>query len=378
MFKNISRINRNAAKAASNRSSVIRRTAIRSYSSSGEQSSSGGSGSGAAIFAGGALLTGIGLYYFNNVNHNYEGTRNQALAKVEEKLPVESGSRDYQKVYNAIVDILETEDYDDGTFAPVLLRLAWHASGTFSKYDKANPGGSNKATMRFKAEAEDGANAGLEVGRDLLNNKVKPQFPWISYGDLWTLAGVAALQEMGGPKTAWRPGRIDGTDEREAITERLPDGAKDEGHIKNIFERLGFDDEEAVCLIGAHAVGRTHKDRSGFEGPWTFSPVTFSNQFYRLLLDSDWQVKKWDGPKQYEDQETKSLMMLPTDYALRTSEKYRPIVEKYAADEDKFFSDFARAFAKLIELGVPLKQLEHSPPVFFKTSDEIEAEKESK
>lgn len=34
-----------------------------------------------------------------------------------------------------------------------------------SKYDKANPGGSNKATMRFKAEAKDEANAGLEIGR---------------------------------------------------------------------------------------------------------------------------------------------------------------------------------------------------------------------
>lgn len=174
-------------------------------------------------------------------------------------------------------------------------------------------------------------------------------------------------------QVAWRPGRIDGTDEREAITNRLPDGAKDEHHIQNIFNRLGFNDREAVCLIGAHAVGRTHKDRSGFEGPWTFSPISFSNQFYKLLLESDWKEKQWDGPKQYEDQETKSLMMLPTDYALRTSERYRPYVEKYAENEDLFFEDFAKAFAKLIELGVPLKQFEHSPPVFFKTSDEVDS-----
>ncbi|TIB65289.1 hypothetical protein E3P77_02818 [Wallemia ichthyophaga] len=370
---NFGKINKNVARAASNRKAVICQPVMRSYSSQGGESG-GGSGRG-AIFAGGALLTGLGLYFFNNLN-NYEGTRNQAVAKIEEKLPVDSGSRDYQKVYNAIVDVLENENYDDGTFAPVLLRLAWHASGTFSKHDKANPGGSNKATMRFKAEAEDGANAGLEVGRDLLNNRVKPQFPWISYGDLWTLAGVVGLQEMGGPKVAWRPGRIDGMDEREAITNRLPDGAKDEKHVQNIFDRLGFDDGETVCLIGAHAVGRTHRDRSGFEGPWTFSPITFSNQFYKLLMESEWKEKKWDGPKQYEDQETKSLMMLPTDYALRTSDKYRPYVEKYAEDEDVFFKDFSRAFAKLIELGVPLKQFEHSPPVFFKTSDEVEAEKD--
>jgi cytochrome c peroxidase len=38
---------------------------------------------------------------------------------------------DYQKVYNAIAKRLEEhDDYDDGSYGPVLLRLAWHASGT--------------------------------------------------------------------------------------------------------------------------------------------------------------------------------------------------------------------------------------------------------
>lgn len=116
MLRNIRKINLNANRGVFNRTNVIR-----SYSTSTESGPSGG-GRG-AIFAGGALLTGLGLYYFNNLNHNYEGSRNQAIAKVEEKLPVDSGSREYQKVYNAIVDTLETEDYDDGSFAPVLLRL---------------------------------------------------------------------------------------------------------------------------------------------------------------------------------------------------------------------------------------------------------------
>jgi cytochrome c peroxidase len=52
-------------------------------------------------------------------------------------------------------------------------------------------------------------------------------------------------------------------------------------------------------------------DRSGFEGPWTFSPVTFSNQYFTLLLEEPWQWRKWKGPAQYEDKKTKSLMMLP-------------------------------------------------------------------
>jgi cytochrome c peroxidase len=47
----------------------------------------------------------------------------------------------------------------DGSLAPVLVRLAWHASGTYDKND--NTGGSNYATMRFPKEANWGANKGL-------------------------------------------------------------------------------------------------------------------------------------------------------------------------------------------------------------------------
>lgn len=37
-------------------------------------------------------------------------------------------------------------DYDDGSYGPVLVRLAWHTSGTYDK--NTNTGGSNGATMR--------------------------------------------------------------------------------------------------------------------------------------------------------------------------------------------------------------------------------------
>ena len=53
--------------------------------------------------------------------------------------------------------------------------------------------------MRFAPEANHGANAGLINGRNKLE-PVKAQFPNISYSDLWTLAGVVGIQEMGGPK----------------------------------------------------------------------------------------------------------------------------------------------------------------------------------
>ncbi len=34
---------------------------------------------------------------------------------------------------------------------------------------------------------------------DLLE-PIKEQFPWISYSDLWTLAGATAIEDMGGAR----------------------------------------------------------------------------------------------------------------------------------------------------------------------------------
>lgn len=47
--------------------------------------------------------------------------------------------------------------------------------------------------MRFQPESLHGANNGLDVARTLMED-IKKEFPWVSYGDLWTLAGVCAIQ----------------------------------------------------------------------------------------------------------------------------------------------------------------------------------------
>jgi cytochrome c peroxidase len=111
--------------------------------------------------------------------------------------------------------------------------------------------------------------------------------------------------------------------------------------------------EEIVALSGAHAVGRCHTNRSGFDGPWTFSPITFTNDYYKLLLEEKWTGREWSGPTQFQDLGTKSLMMLPTDMSLIKDESFKRSVEKYAADQDVYFEDFAKVLTKLFELGVP-------------------------
>ena len=115
---------------------------------------------------------------------------------------------------------------------------------------------------------------------------------------------------------------------------RLPDGAKDAKHVRWVFEKMGcelalgmtdiqsnlklqvhasattlstcsctpmwhfnclgglslrrFDDQEMVALSGAHALGRCHPDRSGWDGPWTNAPTTFSNEYFVQLFENKW------------------------------------------------------------------------------------------
>lgn len=258
---------------------------------------------------------------------------------------------DYRIVRRDIADLLENLDYDDGSYGPVLVRLAWHSAGSFSVYDQT--GGSNNATMRFSPEKDYGGNAGLHVARDLLES-VKAKHPGLTYADLYTLAGVVAVEEMGGPTINWVPGRVDSADNSPTAPDgRLPDAGLGADHVRAVFKRLGFGtDREAVALSGAHCLGRCHTDRSGFDGPWTNAPTTFSNLYFTDLLADKWNIRNWNGPQQYED-DTKSLMMLPTDMALKTDPKFRVICEEYANDEAAFFKDFSGAFSKLLHNGHP-------------------------
>ena len=90
-----------------------------------------------------------------------------------------------------------------GGIGPMLLRLAWHSSGTYDV--KAKNGGSDGATMRFNKEAAHGGNAGLQHARALME-PVKAANPDMTYADIYVLAGVVAIEEMGGPNVGFRWG----------------------------------------------------------------------------------------------------------------------------------------------------------------------------
>jgi cytochrome c peroxidase len=93
----------------------------------------------------------------------------------------------------------------------------------------------------------------LGVARKALE-PVKSKFPEVSYGDLYTYAGVVAVEEAGGPKIPFRLGRTDKEDGSTSPPDgRLPDADKGARvhtiqHVRDIFYRMGFNDGEIVAL----------------------------------------------------------------------------------------------------------------------------------
>ena len=238
---------------------------------------------------------------------------------------------------------------------PMAIRVAWHASGTWDK--ETETGGSNGATMRFEPEHSDGANAGLFIIHDLLL-KVKNAYGCaLSFADLWTLAGCKAVEFMGGPRIEFHSGRVDASEEEAIVPPngRLPDASQGAEHLREVFGRMGFDDRDIVALSGAHTVGRCHKVRSGYDGPWTTTPLRFNNEYFTNLMNKQWKAREWDGPLQYTDVETETLIMLPTDLALKTDPSLRKIAQEYADNESAFFRDFSSAFSRLVSKGCPAK-----------------------
>ena len=252
----------------------------------------------------------------------------------------------YQGAVDDIKSLLENED----GVGPILVRLAWHEAGTW--HAMLGDGSANTASMRFSPECQHGANAGLQKARDLLE-PIKAKHPNLSYADLWSLAACVAINEMGGPEIKWRFGRVDAKSDRQCAPDgRLPDAAQTQDHVREVFNRMGFEsDREIVALIGAHTLGECHADRSGYVGPWTHDRLGFDNSFFTELLDQDWIVNKDLKQLQFKDAATGKLMMLPADMALIVDPKFKAICQEFAKNGDAFNAQFATSFQKLMELG---------------------------
>ncbi|GMH46087.1 hypothetical protein BSKO_14051 [Bryopsis sp. KO-2023] len=243
---------------------------------------------------------------------------------------------------------------------PILVRLAWHDSGTYNKDIAEFPtcGGAN-GSIRFKPEIDHGANAGLSAGLALIE-PTKAKCPDVSYADLYQMASAVAIEVAGGPAIPMRYGRVDAQGPDDCPPEGnlpgaaapFPDKAPTPGdHLRKVFYRMGLNDQEIVALSGAHTIGRAYKNRSGFgkdatkytvDGPGTKGGSSWTPEW--LKFDNSYFVEV----KEKKDAE---LLVLETDACLFEDEGFKPFAEKYAADQAAFFADYALAHLKLSELG---------------------------
>jgi len=205
---------------------------------------------------------------------------------------------------------------------------------------------------------------------------VKKRHPNVSYADLYGYAACVAIEFLGGPKVPYNFGRADDEHSHRCPAHgRLPDASQGAAHLRQLFaQRMCFTDQEIVALLGGHTFRRCHKVRSGFDGPWTTHPLRFDNEYFINLVSREWRPRKWDGPLQYEDVQTGKLMMLPTDLALIQDPAFRKYVEIYAADQARFFKDFADAYGKLLALGCPNHCHPHWTPPAETAKDKASAE----
>uniref|UniRef100_A0A1D1YTL4 L-ascorbate peroxidase n=1 Tax=Anthurium amnicola TaxID=1678845 RepID=A0A1D1YTL4_9ARAE len=244
---------------------------------------------------------------------------------------------------------------------PIMIRLGWHDAGTYDKNIREWPkrGGAN-GSLRFEVELKHAANAGLINALKLLL-PIKDKYPGVTYADLFQLASATALEAAGGPKIPMKYGRVDVSDPKQCPEEgRLPSAGPPSpaAHLRDVFYRMGLDDKEIVALSGAHTLGRSRPDRSGWgkpvtnhtkDGPgapggqsWTVQWLKFDNSYF----------------KDIKERKDEDLLVLPTDAVLFEDPSFKVYAEKYAEDQDAFFKDYAKAHAKLSNLGAKFDPLE--------------------
>jgi catalase-peroxidase len=205
---------------------------------------------------------------------------------------------DVEALKRDLVEVLTTpQDWwpaDFGHYGGLMIRLSWHAAGTYRVHD--GRGGAGDGSQRFAPLNSWPDNANLDKARRLLWPVKQKYGQKISWADLLVLAGNVAMESMGfktfgfafGREDVWEPEEIfwgpEDTwlgDERYASDTSMvddvgatemgliyvnPEGPRGSGDpqaaahfIRETFGRMAMNDEETVALIaGGHTFGKTH------------------------------------------------------------------------------------------------------------------------
>jgi catalase-peroxidase len=197
---------------------------------------------------------------------------------------------------NLMTDSQDWWPADFGHYGPQMVRMAWHAAGTYRTLD--GRGGGGRGQQRFAPLNSWPDNVNIDKTRRLLWPIKQKYGQQISWGDLFILAGNVALESMGfktfgfaaGRDDVWEPDmdvnwgaetewladdkRFHGDrelDDNLAATHMgliyvNPEGPNASGDymaaakdIRSTFERMAMNDEEIVALIaGGHTFGKCH------------------------------------------------------------------------------------------------------------------------
>jgi len=267
-----------------------------------------------------------------------------------------------KKAKQLVIDLVKEKDC-----APILVRLAWHDSGTFDKNNASKPwpnAGGAIGSIRTDHEINAGPNAGLSKALTAYLQPIKDKVPTVSWADLIQMASAVAIETVGGPKIDMKYGRVDGIPtETQPPPFGLPGVCFDEDpvkHLKYVFYKYGMDDKDIVALSGAHTLGRAFQDRSGTvkeasTGPFTAYTKRGCPEMGKSMTAGgrSW-TKNWtkfdnsyftDMAK--NDPET---VAFPTDKCLMTAPEFKQHFEAFK-DQSKFFAAYAASHKKLSELG---------------------------
>jgi len=209
------------------------------------------------------------------------------------KLDYEALKRD---LHALMTDSQDWWPADFGHYGPQMIRMTWHAAGTYRVAD--GRGGGGRGQQRFAPLNSWPDNVNIDKSRRLLWPIKQKYGKRISWADLLILAGNVALESMGfrtfgfggGRPDVWEPDQdMYWGDEKEWLADNKrfsgdrdlnqplaathmgliyvnPQGPEASGDymaaakdIRATFNRMAMDDEEIVALIaGGHTFGKAH------------------------------------------------------------------------------------------------------------------------
>ncbi len=213
-------------------------------------------------------------------------------AKAFDKLDLTALKKDLAEV---MTDSQDWWPADYGHYGPFMVRMAWHAAGTYRTAD--GRGGASTGNQRFAPLNSWPDNGNLDKARRLLWPVKQKYGNQISWADLFVLAGNVAMETMGfktfgfggGREDIWGPeediywgaeeewlGNSRYSNERQLahplaavqmgliyVNPEGPDGKPDPvasgRDIRDTFARMAMNDYETVALTaGGHTFGKSH------------------------------------------------------------------------------------------------------------------------